>query len=831
VAGIGVRLQDDPFGWLQHWLEQQPWSRSPLLPEDDLLVAHRDEATYVLVTAALSGSSYDDTIQQRALAALDQAERSIERDHPHTRVVRTGALFYAAAARGAAERDVHRVGLISTLGIAALLLLVFRSAGPLLLAFLSTAIGIVAATVLSVLVFGQIYLLTLVFGAALLGEAVDYSIQYLTARANAGSDWQAAKGLRQVRPALLLALGTSLLGYALLGLMPFPALRQMACFAMVGMTAACLSVFLLLPALLQRPARPLADGPVRAALLLQNAVARYTLGRRGLCLAAFALLLALPGWRQLQHDDDVHLLVSQPSGLLAQERQIRDITGLGNATQFYLVQGADAEQVLEREEALEQRLQSMVDAGRLQGWIGLAGMAPSLQRQYANRAVLAPLFGQPARLRQQLHDAGFRPDDIDRYLKAWPGTPLRLSAWLTTPLATPFRYLWMGHAGTGDVASLVLPQGDASTSWLQQAAAGLPGVTLVDKAAGVSDLFGRYRRYASIWLLAALLLIAPVFAWRYGWRDAPRVLAPPVLGIGLTLALLGYLHQPLTLFHWLALMLVLGVGANYAVFLREGEPHVAHRPGAMYASVLLSAVTALLSFGLLAFSSMPALKDFGLTLLLGIGFTALLAPAGTASRTKEGSEPGAEAMAPRERPARRLLAILLPLAAVLYPFAVYLGMNRVPPPLFALGLGAIWLIRAPSLLKQPGGRWMLAVALVYCMALALSGEATLLRWYPTLISALLLGVFGLSLRFGPPMVERIARVHEPELPAAAIPYTRKVTWAWVGFFTFNGLLSALLTLWAPLAWWTLYNGLLAYFLMGILFVGEWLLRRRVRTAA
>jgi predicted exporter len=77
-------------------------------------------------------------------------------------------------------------------------------------------------------------------------------------------------------------------------------------------------------------------------------------------------------------------------------------------------------------------------------------------------------------------------------------------------------------------------------------------------------------------------------------------------------------------------MLVLGVGANYAVFLHEGEPHAAHRPGAMYASVLLSAITALLSFGLLSLSSMPALRDFGLTLLLGIGFTALLVPASRA---------------------------------------------------------------------------------------------------------------------------------------------------------------------------------------------------------
>jgi predicted exporter len=232
-------------------------------------------------------------------------------------------------------------------------------------------------------------------------------------------------------------------------------------------------------------------------------------------------------------------------------------------------------------------------------------------------------------MRQWLRGAGFRDTDIDRFMQAWPGTPLSLQAWLKTPIATPFRYLWMGDDAQHGAASLVLPQGDASSALLQQAAAQLPGVTLVDKAAGVSQLFGRYRRYASVWLLAAVLLIVPVFGWRYGWRSVPRVLAPPVLGIGFALAVLGYLHQPLTLFHWMALMLVLGVGANYAVFLREGEPHVTHRPGAMYASVLLSAITALLSFGLLAWSSMPALKDFGLTLLLGIGFTALLVPAST----------------------------------------------------------------------------------------------------------------------------------------------------------------------------------------------------------
>ena len=179
---------------------------------------------------------------------------------------------------------------------------------------------------------------------------------------------------------------------------------------------------------------------------------------------------------------------------------------------------------------------------------------------------------------------------------------------------------------------------------------------------------------------------------------------------------------------------------------------------------------------------------------------------------------------------RALSHIVLPLAGVAYPFVVYFGMHRVATPVFALVLGALWLMRAPGLLRQPGGRWMVGAALAYCLLLAFSGESALLRWYPSLISALLLVTFGLSLVYGQPFIERIARLREPNLPAHAVRYTRTVTWVWVGFFAFNVLVSGALTLWASLHWWTLYNGLLAYLLMGALLGGEWLLRKRMRQA-
>ena len=160
----------------------------------------------------------------------------------------------------------------------------------------------------------------------------------------------------------------------------------------------------------------------------------------------------------------------------------------------------------------------------------------------------------------------------------------------------------------------------------------LPGVVFVDKAASVSSLFGEYRVDSGIWLAGALALVMALLMVRYRPRGGIMVTLPVLLAVGVTLAVFGYARVPLNLFNWLALMLVLGVGANYAVFLREGCMRAPHELGAVWTGVLLSASTTLLSFGLLALSAMPALKSFGATLALGIAVSVLLAPAGMPSQ-------------------------------------------------------------------------------------------------------------------------------------------------------------------------------------------------------
>ena len=92
----------------------------------------------------------------------------------------------------------------------------------------------------------------------------------------------------------------------------------------------------------------------------------------------------------------------------------------------------------------------------------------------------------------------------------------------------------------------------------------------------------------------------------------------------------------------------------------------------------------------------------------------------------------------------------------------------------------------------------------------------------------MLALFGASLVRPPSAVERLARLSDPDLPPVAVVYTRRVTQVWCVFFALNGGMALATALWASDAVWTLYNGFIAYVLIGALAGVEWLVRRRVR---
>ncbi|VEJ57143.1 COG4648 family protein [Pragia fontium] len=176
---------------------------------------------------------------------------------------------------------------------------------------------------------------------------------------------------------------------------------------------------------------------------------------------------------------------------------------------------------------------------------------------------------------------------------------------------------------------------------------------------------------------------------------------------------------------------------------------------------------------------------------------------------------------------------LTALAVIGYPFAVYFGLSywgtSVLAPLLVV-LFASRLVLARGKIKQLS--WLMKAFALLGILLALASwllkQNHWLLYYPVVVSLLLLGLFGQSLFRPPSIVERLARLTEPDLPPAGVRYTRRVTQVWCLFFIINGSIALFTCLYDDIELWTLYNGAISYFLMGILMGTEWIIRKRLR---
>lgn len=169
---------------------------------------------------------------------------------------------------------------------------------------------------------------------------------------------------------------------------------------------------------------------------------------------------------------------------------------------------------------------------------------------------------------------------------------------------------------------------------------------------------------------------------------------------------------------------------------------------------------------------------------------------------------------------------------VVYPVIVYVALQYVDAKYLGAALLAVLLLRHRRQARGvaqglgPVAAGVLGVMALFAAAVWWRNDEILLRMYPALLNLSGLAMFGYTLRFAPSMVERFARLQQDPLPAGAARYTRRVTWLWCGFFLINSFIAGYTALFATREVWVLYNGLIAYGLMGILFVGEWLVRRR-----
>ncbi len=611
-AGTLVRryLPADPTGELLSLLGALQGDAQPR--RHDGVWTSRDGST-ALALAQVAAPGYDIDAQAANVDAIEAAfgrAREAAGD-ASLRLVVTGPAVFAVQSRDAIRSDAERLSMLASLAVALMLFAAFRSLRLVVLALVPVATGALAGVAAVALGFGTVHGITLGFGVTLIGEAVDYAI-YAFARRDAPS---LAPTWRTLRLGAMLSAAS----FCAMLFSGFPGLAQLGLFSVAGLAVALATTQLVLPHFMGRAS--LRPGALRLAGLLPRGRTTPGAWRVAVPLLAIAAGTAAIAWHAPVWDDALERLSPVSREAQVADQRLRDELGAPDVRYLAVVSAPSLDAALAAAESLEPAFARWRADGLIARYESPARFLPSRETQDARRGALPAPEVLRQRLARALGDSPFAPDGFAPFLQdaaaARAAPPVTLDTLRGTALGLRAESLL---ARRGDAWQALIPlAGVRDEAALAAAIAALDrdDVALLDFKGESTALMRTYRRQAlALWAAggAAILLL---LAWHLcAARRVLRVALPIVAAVIGTTGIVLVTRGDLTIFHLVALLLVAGIGSNYALFFEQPPPDERERRATAF-STLFCAATTTLAFGLLAASRTPVLEIIGGTVAVG----------------------------------------------------------------------------------------------------------------------------------------------------------------------------------------------------------------------
>jgi predicted exporter len=629
---LSASLPSDPTGEARRFFETLPGGATEMRQG----VWFSPDGSRALLVAETRDAASEIDGQQRALAALRAAFAAAAPGGSLTLTV-TGPGAFAVESRALIQTDASRLSGIAGALVIAILLYVYRSVLLTLSCFVPIASGMLAGVAVVSMLFGSIHGITLGFAAILFGEAVDYP-SYLLVQNRPGESLSGT--LARIGPTLRLAVLTTVLGGLSMLLSSFSGLAQLGLLLMTGVLVAGLVTRYVLPAVLS--ARPVAMERI-APLLGWTVVARWGRPVRWIAWGAAAVAVATLLQRaDKQWDDDLGNLNPVPEAARQMDQRLRAELKAPDVRNVIVIRASDQETALEQSERLSDLLRGFKEQKLITAFEMASQYLPSQKRQREQQSALPDARALRSALSEAAVGLPFKPGLFEPFLRdveaARNGPLLERAAFKGTGLQLKLDSLLFQING-GWIALIPL-QGVTDAPLLAQrfatlkqeiAASTRPNpaaeVSFFDLRGEASHMIQRYRnesmRFTALGIGAMLLLLL----WGLGGiGEALRVILPVLLAVLIEAALLPLTGNPMTIFHLVSLLFVIGTGLNYSLFF-HCVPRDRDERDRTLLSVTVCSLATLCSAGALVVSATPVLHAIGMTVLIGTPLTLLLSAA------------------------------------------------------------------------------------------------------------------------------------------------------------------------------------------------------------
>lgn len=542
---------------------------------------------------------------QDSLSILAPADSGIN-------AVISGGLRFTAENTVTIERDLKLTVSLSVLLIALIYLFTVRSMGAIWLLLTPLAAVIFSSSVMSV-VWPATAGLAMGFGAAVLGLAEDYAVLvHFALRRNQKRKSEALSIL--ARP-MLFSAALCISSFCILMLSGIPALRQLGFFAAFSLLSGLVIALVILPLC------PWIDHP-KIKSTANHATDEICLHPRlypALALAVVCIVVCVAGFIRIPFDASFQSMGANSTKLQQELLDLRSRWQSGTEPQVWASSGKNTDDALENAAELARQLRNHAPE--------------SASKIFALSDILPPASTRAENIQRWNHFVQKNSQSLEFNLnEAGMANNFKAGAFagFTTWFAQEVPNTQNGqelleHAGLGDILwwMLIEEHEDASHVLAFSPASGFDasfkvpeGSVLLSSAAvaqGLNQAFEQEKRLLPLAGAVCLFLLILCF------RKPERILLsclPPLFGLAAIVSWLLISGSPLTLAGAAALILVIGLGADYGiVMLHELSSKFSI---SAFKSILVSGLTTLAGLGILMLAKHPVLHTLGNITFFGL---------------------------------------------------------------------------------------------------------------------------------------------------------------------------------------------------------------------
>jgi predicted exporter len=599
-------------------------SSGSMSPHDDVLAVQYEDCWYVMMRGSLAPQGLSLTNKESAVKKIYDTGALITQANPEYKFFYSGIPFHSYESSSNAQREISIISTISLIAILAIFLYVFRSPIPVLASFTAIGLSLITAFMSAMLFFREVHVLSFVFGTTLIGTCVDYSIHFIIHRnALASSAGEQVKlfslkaGINTITARKLVARGLAIcltstaICFTSFLFAPFAILKQFAVFSIAGLLSSFLTVMCVFP--LIRTGKRKISFPLFHLLQKINPVIIKKVCLISLAGSFFIFIIFLFINREnVRVENKLSDLYKMSDTLLESERINSRVLNYGSSGWYFIVSGADTEEVLQKEEELRAVLELEIARGNLGSYMAVSSFCPSQKNQRAGYSAAKKLLPLA---QKQFENLGFQSDAVEDYLKEFSDAAEHYLLPTDIPPELSAN-LWIGKSGD-KFYSCVLPLYAEGEDAFRKIAAERENIFFVNKVKDTQYELDRLTRIMLLLFLIAFVVIIVMIRRFYSWRQTIRIFSVPVFVFLAVLAVLSCLDIPLGFFTIVGLVLAFGLGLDFIFYNCEAENRRENKEHTSLAILLTFATTAL-SFGALALSNFAPVHIFGITVFSGL---------------------------------------------------------------------------------------------------------------------------------------------------------------------------------------------------------------------